>query len=916
MDLSHATGEGERVSGPVWRFADCELDELRRELRVRGRTVEIEAKPWEVLRQLLLHANEVVTKEELLEAVWPGVMVVDGSLATAVSKLRKALRDDSLIVTLPRVGYRLAVPVENQPLPMPAGLELRFDAGDRVPGRDQWRLVRRLDVSPSSEVWLAEHPKTRERRVFKFAPDAARLKGLKREVTLARLLHQSLAERSEFVRILEWNFELPPYFLESEYCGPNLLEWAEAHGGLANIPLNDRLRLLADVTVAVAAAHSLGVLHKDLKPGNILISTEQDEKPRIKIADFGSAALLAPSRLGALGITNMGFTHTDDAGSLSGTVMYVAPEVVAGQSPTANSDVYALGVLLYQLTVADFRKPLAPGWEADVADPLLREDISAAACGDPARRIETADEFADRLTNLDRRRAEREEAERERAGADLAQRRRARSRARLPWLVAATVALVAATAVFLMYYQNAPPTVAPVKTVAVLTFQNVSSEAGIDYLRVALPDEVATALSRTRGLAVLPFAATGKYDRPDLDVRQAGREMRANSVVTGRFFMTAEQLHITLEAVDVKTGGVLWRDKIDAPARSMIATQVQIVLKVRGGLAPALGASLTEVGSQPKNEEAYDLFLRSMAVPLTPQANAEAIRLLEKAVEVDPDYAPAWVALARRYYTESLNAGGGRAGMERYTAAMERALTLDPDYIAAGAGLVVSRVERGDLVRAYREAAELVRRRPDSADAHFVLSYVLRFAGLLDEAGDHCETALRLDPQNHTSGLRSCAMVFLQRGDYPRALNFLNLDPDSDLVKAFSIDMLVRQRREQEALQLGLAHTPQWAGYGLMLACIQRKPAAEIRALAGAVQASDDPELNYISAGHLSYCGQTHAALEMLRRAIKGNYCSYPAIESDAFFMTVRASPQFGEVRAVAVQCQNNFLAQRNQRSR
>src|SRR5215210_1343003 len=107
MDSAQSTGQ-ERVSGHVWRFADCELDELRRELRVQGRAVEIEAKPWEVLHQLLLHAGEVVTKDELLEAVWPGLTVVDGSLATAVSKLRKALGDDGVVVTLPRVGYRLA----------------------------------------------------------------------------------------------------------------------------------------------------------------------------------------------------------------------------------------------------------------------------------------------------------------------------------------------------------------------------------------------------------------------------------------------------------------------------------------------------------------------------------------------------------------------------------------------------------------------------------------------------------------------------------------------------------------------------------------------------------------------------------------------------------------------------------------
>lgn len=174
------SGQVQPVSGHVWRFAECEVDELRRELRVGGKVVDVEAKPWAVLHQLLLHAGEVVTKEELLESVWPDVMVVDGSLATAISKVRKALGDDTMVVTLPRVGYRLAVPVQSTPVSPPAWPELHLNPGERVPGRDQWRLVRRLDLSPSSEVWLAEHPKTHETRVFKFAPDGVRLKSLKR----------------------------------------------------------------------------------------------------------------------------------------------------------------------------------------------------------------------------------------------------------------------------------------------------------------------------------------------------------------------------------------------------------------------------------------------------------------------------------------------------------------------------------------------------------------------------------------------------------------------------------------------------------------------------------------------------------------------------------------------------------------
>src|SRR5580698_2214568 len=399
----------------VWRFGNYEFEELSRELRTDGRRIDLESKPLEILLQLLLHAGEVVTKEELLESVWPDVMVVDGSLATAVSKLRKGMGDEDhpAIVTVPRVGYRLAVPVHCKTVAAPAGPELGFKAGDAVPGREQWRLARAMDISGSSEVWLGENPKTHEQRVFKFAADGARLKGLKREITISRFLRESLGDRPEFVRILEWNFETPPFFLESEYSGPNLSEWAEMQEGLPKISYDTRLRLLVDVAKAVAAAHDIGVLHKDLKPANILVVPGISGGWQVKLADFGSASLFEPSRPHALGITNLGFTQTAslDAQLLTGTLMYMAPEVLAGQSPSAGADVYALGVMLYQLTIGDFRKPIAPGWEAEIEDPLLRDDIADAACGDPARRLNSAADLVERLQTLEPRRIKRDELE-------------------------------------------------------------------------------------------------------------------------------------------------------------------------------------------------------------------------------------------------------------------------------------------------------------------------------------------------------------------------------------------------------------------------------------------------------------------------------------------------------------------------
>jgi eukaryotic-like serine/threonine-protein kinase len=452
-------GDTAETSARLWRFADYEFDERGRQLRVKGRAVDLESKPLDVLLQLLLHAGEVVTKEELLESIWPNVMVVDGSLATAVSKLRKAMGDEDhpTIFTVPRIGYRLAGPVYCKAFAALAGPELGFKIGDAVPGREQWRLSRPMDISGSSEVWLAGNPKTNERRVFKFAADGLRLKGLKREITISRFLRESLGDRPEFVRILEWNFETPPFFLESEYAGPNLSEWANEHGGLSKISLEVRLHLPIDIAQAVADAHDIGVLHKDLKPANILVVPDANGGWQIKVADFGSASLFDPSRLHALGITNLGFTQNaaPDNQPMTGTLMYLPPEVLAGQSPSASADVYALGVILYQLIVGDFRKPLAAGWEGGIEDPLLREDIAYAACGDPARRLGSAADLAERLRTLQQRRIKRDELESARLRAQVAERKLAEARARRPWVLLAVALLAVGMALSFTLYRRA-----------------------------------------------------------------------------------------------------------------------------------------------------------------------------------------------------------------------------------------------------------------------------------------------------------------------------------------------------------------------------------------------------------------------------------------------------------------------------
>src|SRR5262245_29649678 len=241
-----------------------------------------------------------------------------------------------------------------------------------------------------------------------------------------------------------------------------------------------------------------------------------------------------------------------------------------------------------------------------------------------------------------------------------------------------------------------------------------------------------------------------------------------------------KQLVVTVEAIDVKSARVLWQAKVASSAADLIALQDQIASRVRQGLLPQLGAVSETVtgGSAPKNAEAYDSYLRAISIPHDPEPNKEAIAMLEHAVQVDADFAPAWSALGRRLYYDASYSSGGQSIMERSNAAFEKALSIDPNFVTAAAYLTQNRVEDGELNKAYAEAQDLVKRRPDNADAHFTLAYVLRYAGTLPEAQLECDAALARDPSNYT--FRSCAFAFFLGGSTDRAMQYMKLDAGSD----------------------------------------------------------------------------------------------------------------------------------------
>ncbi len=325
--------------------------------------------------------------------------------------------------------------------------------GAEIPGRPNWLAHEKLGEGGFGDLWLVQHRKTGDRRVLKFCYEARSLSSLKREITLFRLLKQELGERDDINRILDWRFDEAPYFIESEYTAAgSLLDWARAQGGVEQIPFATRLDLVAEVAEALAAAHSVGVLHKDVKPANVLIVERAGHEPRARLTDFGIGELTDRGVLEARNLTAAGFTAPLSS-SQGGTRLYQAPELATGRPPSIQADIYSLGVMLYQLAAGDLSRSLGPGWRRDVSSGLLSADIAYCVDGSPERRPGSALEVAERLRTLESRQAQRE-AERRAAAETEAQHQArlvARRRRRL-YKAVATVATVALAVVSLFAY--------------------------------------------------------------------------------------------------------------------------------------------------------------------------------------------------------------------------------------------------------------------------------------------------------------------------------------------------------------------------------------------------------------------------------------------------------------------------------
>jgi serine/threonine protein kinase/Tfp pilus assembly protein PilF len=782
-----------------------------------------------------------------------------------------------------------------------------------------YRILGKLGGGGMGIVFEAEDLKLGRHVALKFIPEnlAGDNKSLERFTREARAASQLNHPNICTIHGIEDN-NGHPFIVMEKLEGESLKQ----HIGGQPMPVEKVLDVGVQVADALVASHLKGIVHRDIKPANIFLTPSG----QVKVLDFGLAKL----------VHNLGTDHEADqsltaVGIIPGTAVYMSPEQARSEPVDARSDLFSFGVVLYEMATGKkpfsganslvtldavlHAKPIPPR-DLNPKIPIELEGIIGKALEkDRSKRYQNAAELRSDLALLKK---EAESGSIKTPSATVRLRVASRTFGRNTrlhfYLLIATAALLLTVlgAVGAWWFKHREVANAEQRNeIAVLPLQNINADPSVDYLRFALADELTSVLTYSRTLEVRPSSVTRKYDTPDTDPKKVGQALRVGRLLQGHFMKQGDQLNVTLEAIDVPTDRLIWQTTVAEKADNFIGLQDKLKTQIQQGLLPILGGGgQVETASKPKNQEAYDLYLRSLAQAHDPKPNKEAIKTLEWAVNIDPSYAPAWEALGQRLNFDSTYGGGGEESFQNSNHAYERALAIDPNRIMAASNLITNRVERGDLGRAYDAATDLVRRRPQSADAHFALSFVLRYAGMLPESTEQCKQARQLDPGNFA--FRSCAFSFLEMGKADQAMDYVQLDPGSEWAAWVTPYIYLAQGNTAEAhnaaKSMGTAPIYHRA---LMEACTAKPQPTDLQKIVKDTEASvmtePDAEAWYHIGELMAACGQSEPALRLLKAAVQQNYCAYSALLDDPLLKDLRKETAFNEVLTAASKCQATF---------
>jgi serine/threonine protein kinase/pimeloyl-ACP methyl ester carboxylesterase/tetratricopeptide (TPR) repeat protein len=678
---------------------------------------------------------------------------------------------------------------------------------------ERYTIISFLGVGGMGEVYLAEDTKLGRKVALKTLPaeftnDPQRLRRFQQEARAASALNHP-----NLLTIHEIGAEAGAHFIAAEYIDGETLRAQIKHGGMK---IDDLLDVGQQTSFALTAAHEAGIVHRDIKPENIMVRRDGI----VKVLDFGLAKLLEDSARDMIDPeADTRALVLTDPGRVLGTPAYMSPEQARGFDLDARTDIWSLGVVLYEMitgrppfrgetrshtvvSILETEPPPLTTFAPDTPAELQRI-VRKALTKDRDSRYQTARDLMIDLKSLrrdldiqsERRRSSaaslhasdtdmtKPEIAISNAAVGLSERPASLAEARptsadtqagdgsIRYRITALVAmlLLAVITLAIWFYYRAPNPPAAIKSLAVMPFVNASGNADVEYLSDGMTEQLINNLSQLPSLSVKPRSSVFRYKGKDVDAQQLGSDLNVQSVVNGRVTQRGDQLTLSLELVDTRTGNQVWGQTYNRGVTDLVALQNDIARDISTNLQ----AKITDTDqrklakSYTANAGAYQLYLRGRFYwnKRTTKDLQQSIEYFKQAISLDPNYALAYTGLSDAQAI--LSGYGGTPPAELMPKAREnaqKALAIDEELAEAhtSLGYVLSGYDY-DFVAAEREFKRALELNPNYATARQYYGELLTHRSRPEEAFAEFRRALEIEPLSLTINRMYGECLFFSR---------------------------------------------------------------------------------------------------------------------------------------------------------
>ena len=674
------------------------------------------------------------------------------------------------------------------------------------------------------------------------------------------------------------------------------------------LPVKLVVRYGRQIAAALAHAHDHGVVHRDIKTSNVVIAPSGS----LKVLDFGLAVQHRGSNLEDVTRTQDSTAPLD---SLTGTLPYMAPEILRGCEATERTDIWALGVVLYEMVAG--KRPFQGRAASELVSAILRDSPTALPPSAPGVLQRIIERCLEKETGHRYQRASEVGAALDAVEADdvrvslITARTSGTSRARIAWL-AGSVAFFCLAGLLILNSGElrgrifGPKPSGQIQSLAVLPLENLSHDPNQEYLADGMTDALITDLAKAGNFRVISRTSVMPYKVAKKPLPNIAKELGVDAVVQGSVLESGNRVRITAQLIDARTDQHLWADHYERDVNDVLSLQDEVANAIAFAIHGRLAAAHSSQTSMPQvNAEAYRLYLKGMYANdrHTEEGFQKAITFFQKAIEKDPSFASPYSALANSY----LALGGFSLAstsdvLPKARAAANEAIQLDDSLSDAHESLASVHMAEWNFTEAEKEFRRALELNSNDAGAHQGYGGLLSYLGRFDEALPEVRKAIELDPL-YITHMIVLGDIFYYRGDYDQAIreyrSALEMDPNYWLAHG-SLALTYGQKQmypeafaELQTVMAAFPHSNVTAVLGQLKALSGAKDEARQIARDLRRRSKNEYVSDYWVATIYAALGDDDKAFQLLERAYAERSQWLMQLKVDPRFANLRSDPRF-----------------------